>query len=77
MPKRKASNALNLASVWLDEAQSETSLLQLFTSHGVEKKYKSGEQPLICAGQKVESIFLVLDGALAISRSGKKWPDTC
>ena len=74
MPKRKASNALNLASVWLDEAQSETSLLQLFTSHGVEKKYKSGEQPLICAGQKVESIFLVLDGALAVSRSGKNGP---
>ena len=69
MPKRKANSASSASyeSLWLDEAKSETSLKELFQKHGSDKKLKTGER-LISAGKKVESIYYVLEGALAIER---------
>ena len=69
MPKRKASSksTANFAALWLDEAKSGTSLLELFQNHGTEKKLKAREK-LITVGKKVESIYLVLEGSLTIKR---------
>ena len=69
MPKRKANSASSASyeSLWLDEGKSETSLKELFQKHGSDKKLKTGER-LISAGKKVESIYYVLEGALAIER---------